>query len=157
MAIVNLNETVTHEITGISFGDLTSEELISTFKDGRVASWFIEQILPYWYPELTRVTGQKDHDHIDTQGRLYDQKTFTARGVNCQPSNQIGKGRQFVEELAYEKANKLIYIITDVNDFPKVHVRFVEGKDIIKDYPELKVKFTQREEFLWPSQTNGQV
>ena len=157
MATVNLTETVTHEIPGISFGDLTSEELISTFKDGRVASWFIEQILPYWYPELTRVTGQKDHDHIDTQGRLYDQKTFTARGVNCQPSNQIGKGRQFVEELAYEKANKLIYIITDVNDFPKVHVRFVEGKDIIKDYPELKVKFTQREEFLWPSQTNGQV
>ena len=50
MATVNLNETVTHEITGISFGDLTSEELISTFKDGRVASWFIEQIFTGKYP-----------------------------------------------------------------------------------------------------------
>ena len=88
----------------------------------------MEQQLPYWYPELTRVTGQKDHDHIDNTGRLFDQKTFTARGVNCQPSNQIGKGRHFVE-----------------------------GKELIKDYPELKVKFTQREEFLWPNQTNGQV
>ena len=74
---------------------------------------FMEQQLPHWYPELTRVTGQKDHDHIDNTGRLFDQKTFTARGVTCLPSNQQGKGRTFNEEAAYEKANKLIYIITD--------------------------------------------
>ena len=149
MAKVKLNETVTHKVTEYKFGDLTSEELKETFQDGRIASWFMEQQLPYWYPELTRVTGQKDHDHIDTKGRLYDQKTFTARGVTCQPSNQQGKGRSFDEEVAYEKANKLIYIITDINDFPKVHVKFVEGKELIKKYPELKVKFNQREEFLW--------
>ena len=53
MAKVKLNETVTHKVTEISFGDLTSEELKETFKDGRIASWFMEQQLPYWYPELT--------------------------------------------------------------------------------------------------------
>ena len=148
MAKVKLNKTVTHKVTEFKFGDLTSEELKDTFQDGRIASWFMEQQLPYWYPELTRVTGQKDHDHIDNTGRLFDQKTFTARGVTCLPSNQQGKGRTFNEEAAYEKANKLIYIITDVNDFPNIHVRFVEGKDLINNYPQLKVKFTQREEFL---------
>ena len=157
MAKVKLNKTVTHKVTEFKFGDLTSEELKDTFQDGRIASWFMEQQLPYWYPELTRVTGQKDHDHIDNTGRLFDQKTFTARGVTCLPSNQQGKGRTFNEEAAYEKANKLIYIITDVNDFPNINVRFVEGKDLINNYPQLKVKFTQREEFLWPNQMNGQV
>ena len=157
MAKVKLNKTVTHKVTEFKFGDLTSEELKDTFQDGRIASWFMEQQLPYWYPELTRVTGQKDHDHIDNTGRLFDQKTFTARGVTCLPSNQQGKGRTFNEEAAYEKANKLIYIITDVNDFPNIHVRFVEGKDLINNYPQLKVKFTQREEFLWPNQMIGQV
>ena len=150
MAKVKLNKTVTHKVTEYKFGDLTSEELKDTFQDGRIASWFMEQQLPYWYPELTRVTGQKDHDHIDNTGRLFDQKTFTARGVTCLPSNQQGKGRFFEEATAYEKANKLIYIITEVNDFPNIHVRFVEGKDLINNYPQLKVKFTQREEFLWP-------
>ena len=150
MAKVKLNKTVTHKVTEFKFGDLTSEELKDTFQDGRIASWFMEQQLPYWYPELTRVTGQKDHDHIDNTGRFFDQKTFTARGVTCLPSNQQGKGRTFNEEAAYEKANKLIYIITDVNDFPNIHVRFVEGKDLINNYPQLKVKFTQREELLWP-------
>ena len=134
MAKVKLNKTVTHKVTEFKFGDLTSEELKDTFQDGRIASWFMEQQLPYWYPELTRVTGQKDHDHIDNTGRLFDQKTFTARGVTCLPSNQQGKGRTFNEEAAYEKANKLIYIITDVNDFPNIHVRFVEGKDLINNY-----------------------
>ena len=110
MAKVKLNKTVTHKVTEFKFGDLTSEELKDTFQDGRIASWFMEQQLPYWYPELTRVTGQKDHDHIDNTGRLFDQKTFTARGVTCLPSNQQGKGRTFNEEAAYEKANKLIYI-----------------------------------------------
>ena len=150
MAKVKLNKTVTHKVTEYKFCYLTSEELKETFQDCRIASWFMQQQLPYWYPELTRVTGQKDHDHIDNTGRLFDQKTFTARGVTCLPSNQQGKGRTFNEEAAYEKANKLIYIITDVNDFPNIHVRFVEGKDLINDYPQLKVKFTQREEFLWP-------
>ena len=108
MAKVKLNKTVTHKVTEYKFGDLTSEELKDTFQDGRIASWFMEQQLPYWYPELTRVTGQKDHDHIDNTGRLFDQKTFTARGVTCLPSNHQVKGTTFNEEAAYEKANKLI-------------------------------------------------
>ena len=59
------SKTYSFEIKNLSFGDLSMEELIENFKDGRCCSWFMEPQLVKWFPQLTRVKGNKDHDHID--------------------------------------------------------------------------------------------
>ena len=143
---VELNKTYDFDLTDtMSFGDIKQERLYEFFKDGRNASFMLEEQLIHWFPELTRVEGNKDHDHISEDGVKYDAKNFTKGGLNFMPSNQIGAGRKFDSVIAYEKANKLVYICCDIVDFPKVWVIFKSGKDLVKDFPNCKVSKTNRE------------
>jgi len=143
---VKLNKTYEFDLTDtMSFGDIKQERLYEFFKDGRNASFMLEEQLIHWFPELTRVEGNKDHDHIGKDGVKYDAKNFTKGGLNFMPSNQIGAGRKFDSVIAYEKANKLVYICCDIVDFPKVRVIFKSGKDLVKDFPNCKVSKTNRE------------
>ena len=143
---VELNKTYDFDLTDtMSFGDIKQERLYEFFKDGRNASFMLEEQLIHWFPELTRVEGNKDHDHISEDGVKYDAKNFTKGGLNFMPSNQIGAGREYDEVIAYEKANKLVYICCDIVDFPKVRVIFKSGKDLVKDFPNCKVSKTNRE------------
>mgnify|MGYP001374832678 FL=1 len=143
---VELNKTYYFDLTDtMSFGDIKQERLYEFFKDGRNASFMLEEQLIHWFPELTRVEGNKDHDHISEDGVKYDAKNFTKGGLNFMPSNQIGAGRKFDSVIAYEKANKLVYICCDIVDFPKVRVIFKSGKDLVKDFPNCKVSKTNRE------------
>ena len=143
-----LDKTYNFEIKKYSFGDMTKEELIASFKDGRCCSWFMEPQITKWFPELARVPGNKDHDHIDTNGVKYDAKNFTKHGLKFKPSNQIGSGRKFNESIAHQKANELIYICCDIVDFPSIRVRLARGTDLIKVYPNCEIKFKEREEFF---------
>ena len=140
-----LNETYKFEIKNVSFGDIPPDRILDFYKDGRVASFFLEEQLPHWFAGLTRIEGNKDHDHIDAQGREYDAKNFTRNGLKFMPSNQMGAGRRFNESMAHEKASKLIYICCDIVDFPHVRVKFVKGEDLIKEYPKCSVPFSRRE------------
>lgn len=129
----------------ITFGNISPERLYEFFKDGRNASFMLEEQLTHWFPELTRIEGNKDHDHIDEEGNLYDAKNFTKNGLNFMPSNQIGAGRKFDPEASYEKANKLIYICCDIVDFPRVRIVFKQGSELIKTNPNCKIPKTERE------------
>ncbi len=143
---LELNKTYEYDLTGtMSFGDIKQERLYEFFKDGRNASFMLEEQLTHWFPELTRVEGNKDHDHISENGVKYDAKNFTKHGLNFMPSNQIGAGRKFDSVVAYQKANKLVYICCDIVDFPKVKVIFKDGKDLVKSYPNCKVSKNKRE------------
>jgi len=143
---IKLNKTYHFDLTDtMSFGDIKKERLYEFFKDGRNASFMLEEQLIHWFPELTRVEGNKDHDHISENGVKYDAKNFTKRGLNFMPSNQIGAGRKFDSEVAYDKANKLIYICCDIVDFPIVRVIFKHGKDLVKDFPNCKISKSNRE------------
>ena len=145
MNAIRLNETYNFNVKNVSFGDIPPDRLPALFKDGRVASFFLEEQLQHWFPELTRIEGNKDHDHLDRQGRKYDAKNFTKNGLDFKPSNQKGKGRYFIAEIAYAKAAMLRYICCDIVDFPQVRVKFVEGTDMIEEYPNCAVSFTKRE------------
>ena len=143
---LKLNKTYEYDLTNtMSFGDIKQERLYEFFKDGRNASFMLEEQLTHWFPELTRVEGNKDHDHISENGVKYDAKNFTKHGLNFMPSNQIGAGRKFDSVVAYQKANKLVYICCDIVDFPKVKVVFKDGKDLVKSYPNCKVSKNKRE------------
>ena len=146
MMKIKLNKTYEFDLTDtMSFGDIKQERLYEFFKDGRNASFMLEEQLIHWFPELTRVEGNKDHDHVGENGVKYDAKNFTKGGLNFMPSNQIGAGRKFDSIIAYEKANKLVYICCDIVEFPKVRVIFKNGKDLVKDFPKCRVTKTNRE------------
>jgi|TARA_R110000782_G_scaffold264697_1_gene358002 hypothetical protein len=142
---LELDKTYEYDLTDtMSFGDIKQERLYEFFKDGRNASFMLEEQLIHWFPELTRVEGNKDHDHIGDDGVKYDAKNFTKHGLNFMPSNQIGAGRKFDSTLAYQKANKLVYICCDIVEFPKVRVIFKEGKDLVKEFTKCRVTKTNR-------------
>lgn len=145
---IELNKTYNFEIQNFSFGNLSKGELIENLKDGRCCSWFMEPQLVKWFPQLTRVKGNKDHDHIDNNGVRYDAKNFTKGGLTFMPSNQMGAGRKFNESVAYEKAKDLVFICCDIVEFPKIRIRFERGSDLIRKFPKYKIKKTLREEFF---------
>ena len=146
MYSIKLNKTYEFDLTDtMSFGDIKTERLYEFFKDGRNASFMLEEQLVHWFTDLTRVEGNKDHDHFDSKGVLYDAKNFTKGGLKFMPSNQLGAGRKFNESVAHTKAGKLIYICCDIVDFPKVRVIFKSGKDLIKSYPKCSIPKKDRE------------
>ena len=134
-------------VNDISFGDLSQSELSEMFKDGRLASHFLERQLTKWYHYLTFV-DKKGYDHVDTMSNKYDQKCFTKGGLGFAPSHMGGKGRVFVQEEAHEHAKDITYICCDILDFPTVRVKFARGKDLIKQYPKCKIPFKDRKEFF---------
>ena len=146
---IQMYKTYSYNFTNeVKFGSLPVEILHKLFQDGRNASFMLEEWLAIYFPSLTRVEGNKDHDHIDTNGVKYDAKNFTKKGLKFMPSNQIGKGRTFDKTQAHEKAVKLVYICCDIVDFPQIHIRFIPGKDLMKKYPKCSVLFSKRSELF---------
>ena len=138
------NRNYHFDLTGqISFGEIDEQMLYEIFKDGRNASFMLELYLTKKFP-LKLVKGNKDHDHIDNDGNKYDVKNFTKNGLKFMPSNQIGAGRCFDQTKAHDKANILTYICCDIVDFPKITIRFIDGCDLIKEYPKCSVPFNSR-------------
>jgi len=137
------------DLTGrYQFGDLPVETLDDHFKDGRWASPILERLIPRIYRELTWVSGNQDHDHIDVDGNLYDLKCFTKNGLKFMPSSQIGTKRSFDKEVAHGKANNLTYICCDITQFPIVTVKFAKGCDLIVKYPNCAIPFKDRTVFF---------
>jgi len=132
-----LNRTVTRVIENFSFGDLPREVLIDLWKDGRVAAPFLERLISQ-QDALTHVGGCKDHDMTDpTDSAIeYDEKTFTKGGCKFMPSNMIGTGRSFDQATFLEKANKMIYIVASVVNFPEIKIRYVKGSELALKYPK---------------------
>ena len=140
-----LNRTFAFDLAGqVRFGELSTDTLYTIFKDGRNASFMLEEWLTLKFP-LTRVLGNRDHDHVDELGNKYDAKNFTKGGLKFMPSNQIGAGRQFNKEIAHQHAGELIYICCDIVDFPRIRVRFINGSELMATYPKCSIPFRKRE------------
>ena len=138
---IELNKTYTYECDA-TFGTLSQEKVNKLFTDGRRASGFLEIQLEEWFPNLTFVDG-KGYDHVDTDGLKYDAKCFTRGGSKFCPSGMLGMGRKVNEEELWEHAENMIYIFTDVVEFPKVQVRFVKGSDLTQ-YTKGSIPFSHR-------------
>lgn len=132
----------------ISFGTLSEEELYILFKDGRVASHFLQVLITKWFPELKFVDG-KGFDHLDNSEIKYEMKGFTKRGCKLLPSNQIGQGRTMNPALWHDhvEKNNLSYIITDIVEFPKIRIIFRKGTDLTAAYPNGIVNSSFRSRF----------
>lgn len=153
---IRLNHTYEfHLADQIRFDTIPAMELYTLFQDGRFVSPLLESWITHIFP-LTRVLGNQDHDHIDTQGKKYDMKNFTKYGMKFMPSNQLGSGRNFDACIAKKKADHLIYICCDVISFPTIKIRFVKGKTLFERYPSCHIPYGQRDRlFLSPSPKKG--
>jgi len=144
---VEYNKTFTFEVDA-SFGLLSKEVINEMFKDGRVASKFLENHIPVWFPELEFVDAH-GYDHVNKEtGRKLDAKCFTKGGLTYAPSNMLGGGRKIINEVAHEHAHEIDYIACDIVDFPSVRIRFVNGSDLVEQFPNCKIPKSKREEFF---------
>ena len=142
---IQLNTTYEFDFTSkIKFGDMSVKQLYKLFQDGRVASKFLEQTIPKWFPDLEFVDA-KGYDHVSkTTKRKYDLKGFTKRGACYACSTMLGAGRKINKEVLHKHAKSIDYIISDVTEFPKVRVTFKRGIVLVRDYPSGKIPVKER-------------
>ena len=146
---VELNTTFTHDIENFGFGDLSREETIEIYKDGRVFSHFIEKWIANHYP-LTHVGGCKKYDFVDNNypDTKYDEKTFTNGGCNFCPSNMLGQGRKFDDAIFREKTTGMIFAIVSNIKFPRIKIKFMRGTNLIKMYPKGHIPLKDHDKFF---------
>lgn len=147
---IPFNVTINHSMQGCAYDNLSNEECIEVWKDGRVFPHFIERWLARNYPSLKRIKGCKSHDLEDIADKniKYEQKTFTKGGCSFTPSNMKGVGRKFDQVVFEEKTKKLIFIIVSNIDFPNIKIKFVSGTDLLVDYPDGKIPLKDFDKFF---------
>jgi hypothetical protein len=132
----------------VQFGAMPIEQLYELFRDGRVASKFLEHTIPAWFPDLEFVDG-KGYDHVSkSTGRKYDLKGFTKGGASYAPSNMLGAGRKIDVAVLHEHAKSIDYIISDITEFPRVRIVFKRGTDLVSNYPSGKIKFDEKQKLF---------
>ena len=142
-----LDKTYEFEMKNISFDNVPSNSLIELFKDGRHASHILELWIVNNFDNISKY-NTKDHDFIDDENNFMEAKNFTKNGAKFMPSRMLGVGRKYIEEEAHKVINSNIYVITDINDMPDIHIRFVKGSELLKEYPKAIIPFKKREEFF---------
>lgn len=142
------NKVYEFDLTGkVQFGDMPEEAIYELYKDGRVASKFLEHTIPTWFPEVEFV-DQDGYDHIDAEGTKYDLKGFTKGGAGYAPSNMVGAGRKINIAEMHAHAKTINYIFSDITEFPKVRVIFKTGSDMVRDYPSGKISAKKRDKLF---------
>ena len=146
---VELDTTSTYDIENFGFDDLSTEETIEIYKDGRVFSHFIEKWLTKRFP-ITHVGGCKKYDFVDNtyHNTKYDEKTFTKGGCNFCPSNMIGQGRKFDEAIFREKTLGMIFAVVSNIQFPRIKIKFMRGSNLIKMYPKGHIPLKDHDKFF---------
>lgn len=144
-----LNKVYKFDLTGkVQFGDMPLEQVYALFRDGRVASKFLEHTLPTWFPDLEFV-DQDGYDHVSkTTGRRYDLKGFTKGGARYAPSNMLGAGRKIDEKVLHEHAGTIDYVFSDITEFPRVRIVFKAGTDLVRDYPKGKIPVAKKQQIF---------
>ena len=140
-----LNTVYEFDLTGkVKFGDMPEQAVYELFKDGRVASKFLEHTIPTWFEDLEFVDGV-GYDHVSkTTGRKYDLKGFTRGGASYAPSTMLGAGRKIDKHVLHEHAESIDYILSDITEFPKVRIVFKSGSDLVSTYPAGKTPFKSK-------------
>jgi hypothetical protein len=143
---IQYDHTYEFDLTGrVQFGDLPTATVHALFQDGRVASKFLENILPVWFDDLEYV-DQDGYDHVQTStGRKLDLKGFTRGGASYAPSNMLGAGRKIDREKLHEHALTIDYILSDITQFPKVRIVFKRGTELVETYPSGKIGADQQQ------------
>lgn len=141
------------KIRNLAFGPLRRETLHSIFRDGRACSKLVENCLTQWFPELKMASSSNSTGFDHHWGsRKVELKSFTKSGCNFLPSYMVGSGRTADPEKASEELTADLLCISDITEFPKISVRFVDHVWAYKKYPKGKIKAKEGADFFKKTQ-----
>lgn len=111
---------------------LNRDDVRAYFTDGRRVSFILERRL------MREVLGGHlagsegdDHDLVDREGRRWEVRSVSARGMYFCPSYMVGSGRRFDCPGFLRKLDAIHgYVISDITGFPSVPYWFVESNRV---------------------------
>jgi hypothetical protein len=143
--LIKLNETYKFKIDNLAFGELSKNEIIVIFKDGRNSSSLLSKHIEKWFPSLTCMSqDNKGYDFIDSNGIEYECKSFTENGATICQSSMHGGHREFDEIQHHINLSKYIYMIVDIVNFPEIKIIFKNGIEL-SHYKNGKIPFKDRD------------
>ena len=116
----------------IQFGPIQKQVLWVRFTDGRNIGLLSEDLIAALFNNLSKSPSSKDaYDFSDREGRKYECRTVTKRGVGLLPSKQVGTGRKY-NALEHKEKRAMLhaYIFVDVRDSPLFRITMIEEKRI---------------------------
>lgn len=135
---IELEHLYTFNYTGqFQFANLSIDELVSIFLDGRYASEFLSFQMTYEFPDLLYVDQSwYDFSHADF-GQI-EQKQITRKDFKFLKSSMVGAGRKpnraAMEEYIHQ--NNLHYLLISTSSFPIVHVKLISGARLLDMFPQ---------------------
>lgn len=146
-----MNEIRSFEVD-YKFGNISGEDMINIFKDGRTINKLITKQIEHWYPSITLVDaiGNFLMERSTNSLIVYNCRMFTKHGLNFSSSHMIGSGRKFDRKKYTDYINKynITYILCDVVDFPTIRVRFIDATELFDKYKSAKIDSKDREEIF---------
>lgn len=121
-----------------TFPGLTAKEVSDLYRDGRVASKFLEVY-------FSRVFGwelvdAKNYDFLTKDFEMVEFKTLTKRGCNFLPSRMKGSSRKVNHEEANKVIKENLYLICDIRMFPVIRYEIYKGEELLTKYPNYTIK-----------------
>ena len=142
---IQLDHLYEFDLTGtISFGGLDESFLYDMFKDGRFCCEPLSRYLEQQFNDLVFV-DKKGYD-FTWQGRKIEKKQITKNGLKFCQSSMIGAGRvvNTNQMLDHISENKLLYLLADITEFPKVRVAFIEGAELVRHCKSKNFTYTRK-------------
>lgn len=150
-----MSSFVTHRfISSVAFDSMTNSELYHLFKDGRVASAFITNQLPKWFPSLgLRKSVEEGVAFTDSEGVRYIVRMATDGGLRFNKNSQNGVGRtvSFQENVKFLKNS--VVIMVDIRNFPEIAFRLEGGLELLARYDKGHIPATELEEMFMEKET----
>ena len=121
-----------------TFPGLTEKEVTELYRDGRVASKFLE----VYFARLFKweLVDAKNYDFLTPSYQKVEFKTLTKRGCNFLPSRMKGSSRKVDSAEAEKVIIENLYLICDIRLFPVIRYKLYEGKELLRKYPKYVIK-----------------
>jgi hypothetical protein len=112
--------------------NLTGDEVIQYFTDGRRVSFILERRIAREIMEGTIAQSEgAGWDVLDSNGEKWEVRSLSRQGVYFCPSYMVGSGRAFEEAGFLRKLDEIRgYVISDIERFPNVPVWIIEAKEV---------------------------
>lgn len=137
----------------IKMGSMSVEKIIKRMKDGRIGGHFLENFIEDHFEDLELMDNERYFDAVggtDNDVKCYEIKSLTkSGGATLAPSKMVGSGRSYHAHQHKQIINdfKLIYIIGDIRNFPKIKVKFIDGKEAFTKYGKT-ITISESKEFF---------
>jgi hypothetical protein len=148
--VFELDTTYPIIIDNYAFGRCSSDALSELFRDGRVASRFIELEVLERFSGLrgAESSNAKGYDMVGRGGQKLEVKTFTKGGCKFVPSYMVGSGRKMDVKKAKKETVAKYLCIADITDFPHVNLVFKLFADVWSEYPNGVITYKNKQKLF---------